>query len=281
MKIQSRIFVLVVQSGKKLIDSIINFKLQISIFFLILPILILIAFLFLFETNPSNLFFIIIFLLNYYITIFILLLVFAKLLRVKKARSPFYFIKRLNQTGNKNYWDEYNQPLRHLIGVEIGVYEGDNSKNILNLLNIKELVLVDPWVNYDEEVTGISAVDPSALGKGLKSEMFLNNCYELVKNKFSNNSKVRIIRDYSVNASKMFDDEYFDFVYIDGNHDYAEVLKDLEAWYPKLKKFGVMCGDDYGHPSGLGVIKAVNEFAYKQRVIVNVEADNQFFFVKV
>ena len=94
MKIKGRLSVLAIQTGKKFIDLIINFKLQISIFFLILPILILTAFFILFETRLSNLFFMIIFLLNYYIAIFILILVFAKLLRVKKARSPFYFIKR-------------------------------------------------------------------------------------------------------------------------------------------------------------------------------------------
>ena len=97
MKIKTKLFVLVVQVGKKLLEEIIpNFKLQISIFFLILPILILAVFFILFEARLSNLFFMIIFLLNYYMVIFILILVFAKSFRVKKARSPFYFIKRLN-----------------------------------------------------------------------------------------------------------------------------------------------------------------------------------------
>jgi hypothetical protein len=126
-------------------------------------------------------------------------------------------------------------------------------------------------ITFRKEITGVSSGDSS----------HFQNLYEEVKNKFSNNSKVRIVRDYSVNAAKMFDNEYFDFVYIDGDHSYEAVLKDLEAWYPKLKKFGVMCGDDYGHPSGLGVIKAVYEFAYKHKVIVNYETDNQFYFVKV
>jgi hypothetical protein len=272
MKIKTKLFVLVVQVGKKLLEEIIpNFKLQISIFFLILPILILAVFFILFEARLSNLFFMIIFLLNYYMVIFILILVFAKSFRVKKARSPFYFIKRLNKTGNRTYWDEHKQSLRHLIGAEIGVDKGENAERILSLLNIKQLVLVDPWKEYVDVITGISTRDSSCF----------QNLYEEVKNKFSNNSKVRIVRDYSVNAAKMFDNEYFDFVYLDGDHAYEEVLKDLEAWYPKLKKFGVMCGDDYGHPSGLGVIKAVYEFAYKHKVIVNYETDNQFFFVKV
>ena len=281
MKSQTKIFISIVQIGKKLIASVINFKLQISILFLILPILILTTFFILFESNLSDLFFIIIFLLNYYIAVFILILLFSTLLRLKKARSPFYFIKRLNKTGNRNYWDEYNQPLRHLIGVEIGVAKGVNAEKILDLLNIRELVLVDPWVNYIDERTGISAASPDDLSKDVNSEKLFNKNCEIVKKKFSNNPKVRIIKDYSVNAAKMFDNEYFDFVYIDGHHDYAEVLKDLEAWYPKLKKFGVMCGDDYGHPSGLGVVQAVNEFAYKHKVIVTCGvADNQFYFIK-
>ena len=270
MKIKTKLFVLVVQEGKKLIELIINFKLQISIFFLIFPILILTAFFILFEARLSNLFFMIIFLLNYYMVIFILILVFAKSFRVKKARSPFYFIKRLNKTGAQTYWDKYKQPLRHLIGAEIGVYKGENAERILSLLNIEQLVLVDPWKEYVDVITGVSSGDSS----------YFQNLYEEVKNKFSNNSKVRIIRDYSVNAAKMFDDEYFDFVYIDGDHAYEEVLKDLEAWYPKLKKFGVMCGDDYGHISGHGVIKAVTEFAFKYKFFVSHGEDNQFWFVK-
>ena len=192
-------------------------------------------------------------------------------LNIYKARSPFYFIERLNKSDHKPYWDEYKQPLRHLIGVEIGVRQGVNAERILDLLNIKQLVLVDAWKEYIDVRTGLVVGDP----------LYYQHCYEIVKNKFSNNPKVRIIKDHSVNAAKMFDNEYFDFVYIDAEHSYEAALEDLEAWYPKLKKFGVMCGDDYGNLIGLGIIEAVSEFAYKHKVIVNGEKDNQFYFVKV
>ena len=78
----------------------------------------------------------------------------------------------------------------------------------------------------------------------------------------------------------MFDDEYFDFVYIDGDHSYEAVIKDLDSWYPKLKEYGVMCGDDYGRYSGQGVVKAVYEFAYKHKLVVTYGTDRQFWFVK-
>ena len=255
-----------------LIELIITFKWRVSIFLLILPILILIAFFILLDMRQSNLFFQIVFLLNYYIAVFILILIFSKSINVvKKARSPFYFIKNLHFTQSKSHWDKYKQPLKHLTGAEIGVYKGENAKDVLDFLNIEHLVLVDPWKGYSDYLSGFSVEDDSTF----------ENYYKEVKNKFSNNPKVRIIRDTSVNAAKMFDNEYFDFVYLDGDHSYEGVTKDLESWYPKLKKFGVMCGDDYGHPSGVGVIEAVTKFAYRNKLLVNCGEDNQFWFVKV
>jgi hypothetical protein len=53
-------------------------------------------------------------------------------------------------------------------------------------------------ITFRKEITGVSSGDSS----------HFQNLYEEVKNKFSNNSKVRIVRDYSVNAAKMFDNEY-------------------------------------------------------------------------
>ena len=38
--------------------------------------------------------------------------------------------------------------------------------------------------------------------------------------------------------------EKLDFVYIDGNHAYEYVKKDIGLYYPKLKKGGVIGGHD-------------------------------------
>ena len=190
------------------------------------------------------------------------------------VRSPFHFIRGFNLTDNQDYWDKYQMPLRHLVGAEVGVFRGNHAEQIMNgYLNIEKLVLVDPWVPYLDEA---ALADAYSTQKDYFDDMFIE-----VKNKFVVNPKITIIRDYSVNAASAFVDEYFDFVYLDGNHGYKFVLNDLEVWYPKLKQFGVMCGDDYGSPSGVGVVKAVTEFAHKYGLLVSSSVeDKQFWFVK-
>lgn len=48
----------------------------------------------------------------------------------------------------------------------------------------------------------------------------------------------------SVQAAARFPDRHFDFVFIDGAHDYASVRADILAWWPKVKLGGILAGHD-------------------------------------
>jgi len=50
----------------------------------------------------------------------------------------------------------------------------------------------------------------------------------------------------------------YDYIYIDGDHTYGGVVKDLAAADAKLAKGGCIVCDDYGNPCG--VAQAVDEF---------------------
>lgn len=39
-----------------------------------------------------------------------------------------------------------------------------------------------------------------------------------------------------------------DLVFLDAAHDYASVAADIEAWLPKVRKGGILCGHDYWPP---------------------------------
>jgi predicted O-methyltransferase YrrM len=64
------------------------------------------------------------------------------------------------------------------------------------------------------------------------------------------------VRLPSLEAAKLYADQSLDFVFIDAAHDYVNVLADIAAWLPKVKKGGILAGHDFHHPP---VIQAVNE----------------------
>jgi predicted O-methyltransferase YrrM len=68
----------------------------------------------------------------------------------------------------------------------------------------------------------------------------------------------------SVSAAKLFSDSSVTFVYIDGNHSYKGVLRDIASWYPKIINGGIIAGHDFDS-NGVkrAVLKAFGDRAQK------------------
>jgi hypothetical protein len=131
---------------------------------------------------------------------------------------------------------------------EIGVRRGEFSKIIYDLKTPKELYLIDLWESHEEYKK-----DP--INKELLSQYYENVC-----NDFKDIPSVKIIRDWSHLAAEKFPDKYFDWVFLDANHSYDAVKKDLIAWFPKIKSGGIFSGHDYTLHKWIGVKPAVDEF---------------------
>ena len=67
------------------------------------------------------------------------------------------------------------------------------------------------------------------------------------------------IQGDSVEVAKRFEDVKISVLFIDGDHTYAGCKRDIDAWYPHMKKDGVMLFHD-GDTSSPGVVRAVAEF---------------------
>ena len=61
----------------------------------------------------------------------------------------------------------------------------------------------------------------------------------------------------SVEIAKKYPEHSIDLVYLDASHLKEHLLLDLNSWTPKLKKHGVVAGDDLDHK---GVYEALEEF---------------------
>ena len=104
--------------------------------------------------------------------------------------------------------------------------------------------------------------------------------YESVVYKFKKNKNVKIHRKTSERAAASFCDNYFDWIYIDADHSYEAVKKDLNLWYQKIKPGGFLCGDDFAINERLkwGVIPAVKEFVEKNNL--DLKIDGTQFVIK-
>lgn len=137
------------------------------------------------------------------------------------------------------------------VAAEIGVWEGNFSEKILEITDPKELHLIDPWL-YQPEFAN------TGFGRQ-KNENRMDEMYAEVEAKFLKDKRVKLHRAMSKAALESFPDGYFDWVYIDGNHNEPFVGEDLALARVKVKPGGVIAGDDFNWQSSIGapVRKAV------------------------
>ena len=161
------------------------------------------------------------------------------------------------------------------VGAEIGVAHGDFSAAILQTAEPRELHLIDPWSHLETGSGPLEGADLLAEIQGLKERAGDfggppenrrgDEEFAAVTARFGGDARVRLHRQYSYKAVTRFDDAFFDFVYIDGNHLYEFVFRDLEDFAAKLKPDGLLFGHDFfedafARNEHYGIIGAVSTF---------------------
>jgi hypothetical protein len=147
-------------------------------------------------------------------------------------------------------------------GIEIGVATGKYSKILLDNTDLEKIYFIDPWKHYpDEEYTDSSNVQQSIQDDLYKQVCNLLEPYE---------DRAEVIREDCAISVNDFEDEFFDFIYIDANHMYEAIYRDLRDWYPKAKNGSVFAGHDYMNRNNrlgvCGVKRAVDEFCEEIKV---------------
>lgn len=130
--------------------------------------------------------------------------------------------------------------------LEVGSYLGESTYIFASSNKFQSITCLDMWKgDYDEN-------DESSHSNMHEIESnfdkFRNSCGDLITK----------IKDSSANIPSLFEDESFDFIYIDANHTYDAVKRDIEVCLPKLKKGKFIAGHDYSE-SWSEVKKAVDE----------------------
>lgn len=140
---------------------------------------------------------------------------------------------------------------------EIGVQHGHFFDCLMKAAPAKAYA-IDAW-----ELATTPGQDDALLGQHRMRE-----AREAVQASYADNPAVHVVHGFSIPAAIGIPDESLDLCYIDADHTYEAVRADLAAWWPKVKRGGVLAGHDWTAreviaPSGarFGVTEAVAEFA--------------------
>ena len=160
----------------------------------------------------------------------------------------FYYLPKFEEEWfdyQNLYTDMVNTFPTGSVFVEVGSWKGRSAAymcvEIANSNKLIDFYCIDSWPYCDDD--GIEVYDK-----------FLNNLKPVEQ--YFKSFKLN-----SVDAASMFEDNSIDFVFIDAGHDYDSVRADILAWYPKVKKGGIIAGHDYflNHPVLKDVYTVVNE----------------------
>ncbi len=121
---------------------------------------------------------------------------------------------------------------------ELGTYEGKFAKKILNRNSPRELHVID--------------LDYSHFDHSLESDQ-----------------RLKIHQGFNHEVISAFPDNYFDWIYIDGGHDYDSVMEDALSSASKVKPGGYLVFNDFAHIDPYigryGVHRAVVDFVLEKR----------------
>lgn len=173
---------------------------------------------------------------------------------------------------------------RPTIVIEVGAFKGGSTINMAGLMKRAEIpdatiLTVDTWLGAwgHWEVENHEAHDIMQWEHGEPTiyETFLTNVilegHEdiILPIRQTSSNGVRILNFHGIKA---------DLCYVDGSHEYADVVNDLRDYCELLNPGRVMFGDDWQY---VEVRRAVEEFMRDNRVDgFNVRNDNHWLFRK-
>lgn len=134
--------------------------------------------------------------------------------------------------------------------VELGSWTGKSAAyctvELLNQNKNGKFYCVDTWGG------GLEHQELDIVKQNKLFDIFKNNVSPII-------DKIDIVKSISWEFADKFEDNSINFCYVDAAHDYSSVIKDLTAWWPKIKDGSYFAGDDYtkGFP---GVQNAVRDF---------------------
>lgn len=150
----------------------------------------------------------------------------------------------------------------NLVCVEVGILRAESSCTLLKCCeNIKTLHLIDLWCPYTDTLGTIEDREYYSVDKKQIEFIEFTARHNI---KYSGlEHKTHIHKMSSIEGAKLFDDSSIDFIFLDSYITKANVIENLDVWYPKIKTGGIFAGHD---SDSLSVREELNSFIKAKKI---------------
>jgi len=177
-------------------------------------------------------------------------------------------------------WNSNDEIFKELINkknpkmvVEVGSWKGESAIQMaehIKALNIdSKIICVDTWLGAEEFWTTLSNTEdrnlmfkngyPQIYYQFLSNVVHTNNQHIITPLPLPSSIAYKVLQYHNIKA---------DLIYIDGSHEYQDVLTDIRNYLPILNDGGILFGDDYTN-TWPGVVRAVNDELGNKINVVN------------
>ena len=155
--------------------------------------------------------------------------------------------------------------------VEVGVWKGSSISYLASNNVSSKVYAVDLFESSYRYKKGYLKKEVSEIYKTYNTQLEKTKTRDIIID----------IKDYSWDAATKFDDHSIDFVFIDADHSYESVRKDLHSWFKKVRPGGIFSGHDYepyGENNHPGVKQAVDEFSVEKNLDLKTFSGAVWYF---
>lgn len=136
---------------------------------------------------------------------------------------------------------EYNK--NNLVVAEIGTYVGATTVKAASLVkHFKGNYIAIDWFQGSPGTEGVHY--NSTLDNKPVFDIFMDNIKEVGVDDI-----VKVYNTTSLEAANLIPDKSLDICFIDADHKYNAIKADINAYLPKIKPGGIICGHDFEPPA--------------------------------
>ena len=164
-----------------------------------------------------------------------------------RINITFPTITDVRSTRRYHVLNEHIREFGFRVGVELGVSSGETFFKVLDANPNLFLYGVDTWILQKDNDTEDYDKEGIPLEQRKKTVFSLLPLYPL---------RCKIYEERTDKAHEHFENDSLDFIFIDADHSYESVKRDIKLWTPKVKTTGMIFGHDLNWGS---VARAVGE----------------------